>query len=68
MRIVGLVCYFLGLFYGVEPVIEEFTADEPSIDIPIVDKQQTPIKETVENSEVCVHYPSYSVCTTLPEK
>ncbi|MET4559563.1 hypothetical protein [Lysinibacillus parviboronicapiens] len=68
MRIVGLVCYFLGLFYGVEPVLEEFTAQEPTIHFPVVDKQQTPIKETVENAHVCVHYPTYKVCTALSKK
>ncbi len=68
MRIVGLVCYFLGLFYGVEPALEEFTADEPSSHFSDVDKQQTPIKETVENAKACAHYPTYTVCKALPEK
>ncbi|MGE7944368.1 hypothetical protein ACQKNB_20020 [Lysinibacillus xylanilyticus] len=65
MRIVGLVCYFLMLFYGVELVVEELTIDEPTIISPSLSKQQIPIKETVENSTVCVHYPAYKVCTAL---
>jgi len=55
------------LFYGVEPVIEEFTIEEPAIISPKLDSQQIPIKETVENSTVCVYSPSYMVCTALPD-
>jgi len=53
------------LFYGTELVVEEFTIDPPSSQ---VDKQQSPIKETVENATVCVYYPSYKVCKALPTK
>ncbi|KOS59847.1 hypothetical protein FJQ98_15290 [Lysinibacillus agricola] len=66
MRILGLVCYFLMLFYGVELVVEELTIDEPATISPSLSKQQIPLKETVENSTVCVYYPSYKVCTALP--
>ncbi|WP_409369708.1 hypothetical protein [Lysinibacillus sp. 38-6] len=65
MRIFGLVCYFLMLFYGTELVVEEFTIDQPSSQ---VDKQQRPIKETVENDTVCVYYASDKVCKALAAK
>lgn len=65
MRIVGLVCYFLLLFYGVEPVTEGLSIDKQAINSPSVSKQQIPIKETVENSTVCVYYPTYKVCQAL---
>ncbi|MFF2175831.1 hypothetical protein ACFVT8_05125 [Lysinibacillus sp. NPDC058147] len=65
MRIIGLVCYFLLLFYGVEPVVEELSIDNQAIISPSVSKQQVPIKETVENSKVCVYYPTYKVCKAL---
>ncbi|MEY9973443.1 hypothetical protein ABH966_003843 [Lysinibacillus sp. RC46] len=65
MRILGLVCYFLLLFYGVEPVIEELSLDKQAIISPSLSKQQIPIRETVENSTVCVYYPAYKVCKEL---
>ena len=67
LRILGLVCYFLMLFYGVELVVEELTIDEPAINSPSLSKQQIPIKETVEDSTVCVYYPSYKVCKALAD-
>ncbi|MEA0552783.1 hypothetical protein U1P98_03550 [Lysinibacillus irui] len=66
MRIVGFVCYFLILFYGVELVVEELTIEEPAISSPVKSKV-LPIKETVENSRVCVYYPTYKSCTDLPK-
>lgn len=65
LRIVGLVCYFLILFYGVELVIEELAIDEPANISSKLGKQPIPLKETVENSTVCVYYPSYTECTDL---
>ncbi|WP_155592320.1 hypothetical protein [Lysinibacillus cavernae] len=65
MRIVGLVCYFLMLFYGVELVVEELTIEEPAISSP-TKSSPSPIKETVENSKICVYYPTYKSCTDLP--
>lgn len=65
MRILGLVCYFLLLFYGVEPVIEELTIDKQAIISTSLSEQQIPIKETVENSTVCIYYPTYKVCKAL---
>ncbi|MFJ7978777.1 hypothetical protein ACIQ1D_00475 [Lysinibacillus xylanilyticus] len=65
MRILGLVCYFLLLFYGVEPVVEELSIDKQAIISPSLSKQQIPIKETVESSTVCVYYPTYKVCKPL---
>jgi len=65
LRIVGLVCYFLLLFYGVEPVIEGLSIDKQAIISPSLSKQQIPIRETVENSTVCVYYPTYKVCKEL---
>ncbi len=65
MRIVGFVCYFLLLFYGVELVAEELTIEEPALSSPIR-SNQTPIKETVENSMICVYYPSYKICKDVP--
>ncbi|WP_427107839.1 hypothetical protein [Lysinibacillus xylanilyticus] len=65
MRILGLVCYFLLLFYGVEPVVEELSIDKQAIITPSLSKQQIPIKETVENSIVCVYYPTYKDCKPL---
>lgn len=65
LRILGLVCYFLLLFYGVEPVVEELSIDKQAIITPSLSKQQIPIKETVENSTVCVYYPTYKVCKPL---
>ncbi|MFJ5789019.1 hypothetical protein ACIP9G_02935 [Lysinibacillus sp. NPDC093197] len=64
MRIFGLVCYFLMLFYGAELVVEELTIDQPS---PRLDIKQNPIKETVENSTVCVYYSTYKICKALTE-
>ncbi|MGE7840566.1 hypothetical protein ACQKNX_07220 [Lysinibacillus sp. NPDC093712] len=64
MRILGLVCYFLMLFYGAELVVEELTIDQPS---PRLDIKQNPIKETVENSTVCVYYPTHKICKALTE-
>ncbi|MFJ5765581.1 hypothetical protein ACIP9C_09455 [Lysinibacillus sp. NPDC093210] len=64
MRIFGLVCYFLMLFYGAELVVEELTIDQPS---PRLDIKQNPIKETVENSTVCVYYPTHKICKSLAE-
>lgn len=61
MRIVGFLCYFLLLFYGVELVAEELTIEEPALSSPIKNNQP-PIKETVENSMVCVYYPSDKIC------
>ena len=66
MRIVGFVCYFLILFYGVELVVEELTIEEPAISSPMKSKA-LPIKETVENSRVCIYYPTYKSCTDLPK-
>ncbi|HBT71633.1 MAG TPA: hypothetical protein DEB37_04990 [Lysinibacillus sp.] len=66
MRIVGFVCYFLILFYGVELVVEEFTIEEPAIHSP-AKSRPSPIKETVENSRICVYYPTYKSCTDLPQ-
>ncbi|MGE7929640.1 hypothetical protein [Lysinibacillus xylanilyticus] len=65
MRILGLVCYFLLLFYGVEPVVEELSIDKQAIISPSLSNQQIPIKETVENSTVCAYYPTYKVCKPL---
>ncbi|MFJ7666303.1 hypothetical protein ACIQXI_04305 [Lysinibacillus sp. NPDC097195] len=65
MRIFGLVCYFLMLFYGTELVVEELSIDQPFSQL---DKQQSPIKETVEDSEVCAYYPTYKVCKALTTK
>ncbi len=65
MRIVGFVCYFLILFYGVELVEEAFTNEEPAMQSPMKSKS-SPIKETVENSRICVYYPTYKSCTDLP--
>ncbi|MDM5233936.1 hypothetical protein [Lysinibacillus pakistanensis] len=65
MRIVGLVCYFLVLFYGVELVIEELAINEPANISSKLGKQPIPLKETVENSTVCVYYPTYKECTAL---
>jgi len=59
LRIVGFVCYFLLLFYGVELVAEELTIEETALNMR---SYQTPIKETVENSMICVYYPSYKIC------
>jgi len=53
------------LFYGVEPVIEELSLDKQAIISPSLSKQQIPIRETVENSTVCVYYPAYKVCKEL---
>jgi hypothetical protein len=52
------------LFYGAELVVEELTIDQPS---PRLDIKQNPIKETVENSTVCVYYPTYKICKVLTE-
>ncbi|WP_103976376.1 hypothetical protein [Lysinibacillus sphaericus] len=65
MRIFGLVCYFLMLFYGAELVVEELSIDQPTSSL---EKRQEPLKETVENSTVCVYYPSYKVCKALSSK
>jgi len=65
LRILGLVCYFLLLFYGVEPVVEELSIDKQAIISPSLSKQQIPIKETVENSTVCVYYSTYKDCKPL---
>ncbi|MGE7950053.1 hypothetical protein [Lysinibacillus sp. NPDC093688] len=65
MRIIGLVCYFLLLFYGVEPVTEELSINQQAINSPSLSEQQIPIKETVEHSTVCVYYPTYKVCKAL---
>jgi len=65
LRIVGLVCYFLLLFYGVEPVTEELSIDKQAINSHSLSEQQIPIKETVEDSTVCVYYPTYKVCKEL---
>ena len=56
---------FLLLFYGVEPVIEELSIDKQAIISHSLSKQQIPIRETVENSTVCVYYPTYNVCKEL---
>ncbi|WP_418302620.1 hypothetical protein [Lysinibacillus fusiformis] len=61
MRIVGFVCYFLLLFYGVELVAAELTIEEPILSSHMR-SNQTPIKETVEDSMICVYYPSYKIC------
>jgi len=61
LRIVGFVCYFLLLFYGVELVAEELTIEEPTLSSHMR-SNQTPIKETVEDSMICVYYPSYKIC------
>ncbi|TKI70659.1 hypothetical protein FC756_07125 [Lysinibacillus mangiferihumi] len=65
MRIFGLVCYFLMLFYGAELVVEELSIDQPTTSL---EKSQHPLKETVEDSTVCVYYPSYKVCKALSAK
>lgn len=67
MRIIGLVCYFLILFYGVELVAEELSIEEPAIHSHMT-SNPTPIKETVENSMICVYYSSYKVCTDFASK
>lgn len=65
LRIFGLVCYFLMLFYGAELVVEELSIDQPTSSL---EKRQDPLKETVEDSTVCVYYPSYKVCKALSAK
>jgi len=67
LRIVGLVCYFLLLFYGVEPVTEELSINQQAINSPSLNEQQIPIKETVEKSTVCTYYSTYKVCKALSE-
>ncbi len=64
LRIFGLVCYFLMLFYGAELVVEKLTFEQPSSRLDI---QQNPLKETVENSTVCVYYPTHKICKALTE-
>lgn len=66
LRIIGFVCYFLLLFYGVELVAEELALKQSAISSPMI-ARQSPIKETVEHSTVCVYYPTQKVCTALPK-
>lgn len=53
------------LFYGAELVVEELSIDQPTSSL---EKSQHPLKEKVEDSTVCVYYPSYKVCKALSAK
>ncbi|KOS68544.1 hypothetical protein AEA09_08265 [Lysinibacillus contaminans] len=68
MRIFCCVCYFLTLFYGVELVVEDTQVETTPPNIVMTYDNMKPLKESTENSNVCVYYSTYKMCTDLYSK
>ena len=68
MRILCCVCYFLTLFYGAELLVgDEPPKSEPANYVMTKDRQK-PLKETIEDTTICVYYNTYTKCTDLYSK